>query len=281
MKIITDALELKKYLQKREEPLGFNTKHSLGFVPTMGALHDGHLSLIKKAKEENEFVVVSIFVNPTQFLAGEDLESYPRKDEADKKICELAGVDILFMPTKESIYGEDEVSVSAPDVRGYVLEGATRPGHFSGVLTVVNKLFNIVAPTRAYFGKKDAQQLNLIALMVEQLFMNVTIVPVETVRESDGLALSSRNVYLSAQERKEALKISSSLYEASKMVSQKIYNVEKIQEEMRKILSPLEVSYVAILNRSFEPIEEVEVGNSIILVEALSGTTRLLDNIWL
>ena len=273
MKIITHPLELKEYLKSVDT--------TIGFVPTMGALHEGHLSLIKKAKAENAFVVVSIFVNPTQFLKGEDLDSYPKKDEADKKICSLAGVDVLFMPNAGDIYGEDEVTLLAPLVRGYVLEGATRPGHFSGVLTVVMKLLNIVSPTRAYFGKKDAQQLNLITLMVKHLYMSVEIVPVDTVREKDGLALSSRNVYLNDEEHKQALKISASLKTATKLVMQQNFSIEEIKREMRKTLAPLEVSYVEILNRDFELIQELEIGNSIILVEAVVGNTRLLDNIWL
>jgi len=273
MKIIADANELKNYLKTKNK--------TIGFVPTMGALHDGHLSLIKKAKKECELVVVSIFVNPTQFLEGEDLDKYPSRDEADKKICKLAGVDVLFLPQKLDIYGDDEVSLKAPNVRGFVLEGATRPGHFDGVLTVVNKLFNIVNPDFAYFGKKDAQQLNLITLMVKQLFMDVRIVPVDTVRESDGLALSSRNIYLSKTERKEALKISLSLYEALKMVQQKIYNTETIKKAMHDILVPLEIGYVEILNRDFEIIDTVELGKTVVLVEAIVGNTRLLDNIWL
>ena len=273
MKIITNPLELKEYLKTQNQ--------TIGFVPTMGALHDGHLSLIKKAGEESELVVVSIFLNPTQFLKGEDLDSYPKKDEADKKICEMAGVDILFFPSAVDIYGDDEVSLLSPNIRGYVLEGATRPGHFNGVLTVVMKLLNIVNPTNAYFGKKDAQQLNLITLMVKQLFMSVNIISMDTIRESDGLALSSRNAYLSVDERREALKISASLYEATKMIHQNILDAEEIMKEMRKILSPLDVSYVEILNRDFIKISKVELGNSVILVEAISGETRLLDNVWL
>ncbi len=273
MKTISSALELKAYLR--------NENKTIGYVPTMGALHEGHITLIKEAKKNNEVVVVSIFVNPTQFLAGEDLDKYPRRDEADKKICELAGVDVLFMPQADELYFEDEVKIVAPNVRGYVLEGATRPGHFSGVLRVVMKLLNIVNPTNAYFGKKDAQQLNLIELMIKQYFMDVNIVPVDTVRDADGLALSSRNVYLSKEQRQEALKIPKSLYEASKMVSRGIVNVAEIKEQMLKILEPLEIGYVAILSREFEPIDEVVIGESIILVEALVGDTRLLDNIWL
>ncbi|MDQ7042562.1 MAG: pantoate--beta-alanine ligase [Sulfurimonas sp.] len=273
MKIISNVNELKTYLKKE--------KKIIGFVPTMGALHDGHLSLIKTARKECELLVVSIFVNPTQFLAGEDLDKYPSRDDADKKICKLAGVDVVFLPQRSDIYGDDEVSLNAPNVRGFVLEGATRPGHFDGVLTVVNKLFNIVNPDNAYFGKKDAQQLNLISLMVKQLFLDVNIVAVDTVRESDGLALSSRNIYLSKEERKEALKISRSLYMASKMVQKKVYDTHEIKKVMSEILEPLEVGYIEILNREFEVLDNIEIGNTIVLVEALVGTTRLLDNIWL
>lgn len=275
MKIITDPLELKEYLKEVAK------EHTVGFVPTMGALHEGHTSLIKRAKNENDFVVVSIFVNPTQFLKGEDLEKYPRRDEADKKICTLSGVDVLFFPQASDMYGDDEVSLQAPHVRGYILEGTTRPGHFNGVLTVVMKLLNIVSPTRAYFGKKDAQQLNLITLMAKQLFMSAEIVAVDTVRESDGLARSSRNVYLTSAERQEALKISASLYMASKMVAQKSLDSHAITSKMREILEPLEVAYVEVVSRDFVPLQEVQIGNSIILVEAKVGSTRLLDNIWI
>ena len=273
MKIISTPYELKKYLR--------NQNKTIGFVPTMGALHEGHTALIKKARAQNECVVVSLFLNPTQFLAGEDLQKYPRKDEADKKICELSGVDVLFLPQVEDMYQKDEVSVLAPKVRGYVLEGYSRPGHFNGVLTVVMKLLHIVDPTKAYFGKKDAQQLNLIELMVDQMFMDVEIVAVDTVREKDGLALSSRNIYLSPEQRKEALKISESLYLASKLVSKKIVDIQEIKTQMREVLQPLEVEYVEILSRNFEYITEVVLGNTIILVEAKVGETRLLDNIWL
>ena len=272
MKIISDPLELKEHLK--------NIDKTVGFVPTMGALHQGHIALMKRAREENEVVVVSIFVNPTQFLTGEDLEKYPKKDEADKKICELAGVDILFFPTAKDMYSQDEVKICAPNVRGFILEGATRPGHFSGVLTIVMKLLNIVSPTKAYFGKKDAQQLHLISLMVKQFFMSVEIVPVDIVRDSDGLALSSRNVYLSKEQREAALKIPNSLYAASKLISKNILDTAKIKEQMYAILAPLQVEYVEVLNRDFALIDEVQIGNTVILVEAIVGQTRLLDNIW-
>ncbi len=270
----------------------FTTPHSLrtalrprggtvGFVPTMGALHHGHRALIERARAENDLVVVSIFVNPTQFLEGEDLDAYPRKKEADEKICELAGVDLLFYPDVDAMYGEDEVRLNAPDVRGYILEGTSRPGHFDGVLTVVNKLLNIVRPDRAYFGKKDAQQLMLIETMVDNLFMDVRIVPCETVRDDDGLALSSRNVYLGAEERAEALKIPRSLKRATKLVMQGVLDADRIEAEMAAVLEPLEVEYIAIVDRAFNPLKAVEIGNTIVLVEAVVGTTRLLDNVWI
>lgn len=273
MKIIYEPQQLQHYLKQQNK--------TIGYVPTMGALHEGHRKLIQTARQQNELVVVSIFVNPTQFLAGEDLDKYPRKDEADKKICELSGVDVLFFPNAENIYFEDEVKIEAPDVRGYVLEGNTRPGHFSGVLRVVMKLLNIVKPTRAYFGKKDAQQLNLIQQMVQHYFMDVEIIPVETVRDHDGLALSSRNVYLNTNERKEALKISASLYEAARMIARGETDSDMIIAKMKEILSPLEIGYVAVVDRSFHPVKQACIGDTIILVEALSGSTRLLDNIWL
>ncbi len=273
MKIIHNPLELKEHLK-------LNTK-TVGFVPTMGALHEGHITLIREARKENALVVVSIFINPTQFLKGEDLDKYPKKDEADKKICELAGVDILFFPHANDMYGEDEVCVLAPKVRGFVLEGFSRPGHFNGVLSVVMKLLNIVSPTNAYFGKKDAQQLNLISLMVKQLFMSVNIVSIDTVRESDGLAMSSRNIYLSTIERKEALKISTSLQVATNMIIQGDLEVDSLLKSMKDTLSGLEIFYVEILNRDFELIKQVEIGNTVILVEVKVGQTRLLDNIWL
>lgn len=273
MKIITDPLTLQNELKS------LNKK--IGFIPTMGALHSGHKSLFQRAKKENEIVVVSIFVNPTQFLLGEDLDKYPRREEADKKVCEIAGVHYLFMPNASDIYGVDEVTLNAPHVRGYILEGSSRPGHFSGVLTVVNKLFNIVKPTNAYFGKKDAQQLFLIKEMVKNLFIDINIIGVDTVRESDGLALSSRNIYLSADERKEALKISQSLKIASELIIQSVMDSAMIRAKMREILAPLHVEHIAIVDYNFNAIDRIQRGNTIILVEAVVGTTRLLDNIWI
>ena len=274
MQIVKDAIELKK--------LRASLNGSVGFVPTMGALHEGHISLIKKARAENDFVIVSIFVNPTQFLEGEDLDKYPRKDEADIKICELAGVDIIFMPTIDSVYNEDELSITAPKIRGFILEGAKRPGHFDGVLQIVMKLFNITDATNAYFGKKDAQQLALITQMVKDYFLNVNIVPCEIVRDSRGIALSSRNTYLSEEEYKRALSLSRSLKLASNMVAKGELDCSKIKVAMEELLlkSVDKLDYVAIVDREFRELDKVEIGNSIILVAAFVGKTRLIDNIW-
>ena len=258
---------------------------SIGFVPTMGALHEGHLSLIRKARVKNNTVIVSIFVNPTQFLEGEDLDAYPRKEKADSKICELAGVDILFMPNVEIMYEADELSITAPAIRGFILEGTKRAGHFDGMLQVVMKLLNLIAynkPSsfRAYFGKKDAQQLALIEQMVRNYFINVEIIPCDIIRDSEGLALSSRNIYLSKEERKKALSLSRSLKSATTMLIKKELNVERIKKEMLLTLSEIEVEYVALVNRQFKNIKSVELGNTIILVAGRVGKTRLIDNLW-
>jgi pantoate--beta-alanine ligase len=255
---------------------------SIGFVPTMGALHQGHLSLIQQAREENEHLIVSIFVNPTQFLEGEDLDAYPRKEEADIKICEVAKVDILFMPSIDEMYEADELCIGAPALRGYVLEGEKRPGHFDGMLQVVMKLLNISSADRAYFGKKDAQQLVLIMQMVKNYFMDVTIVPCEIVRDEQGLALSSRNVYLNNDEKTRALCLSRALKRATKMVMAGELDVETIKTQMLKILSEADkVEYVAIVDREFRSLEKIELGNTIILVAAWVGKPRLIDNLWI
>jgi len=271
-----------KILKSPQEAKTFrNTlKGSVGFVPTMGALHEGHLSLIKKAREENDFVIVSIFVNPTQFLPGEDFEKYPRKLQADFEICKRAGVDAVFTPTPENMYSEDEILIKAPKVKGFILEGFFRPGHFDGVLQVVNKLFNIISPTRAYFGKKDAQQLYLIKQMVKNFFFDIEIVEGETIREKDGLALSSRNVYLSEEERKRALSISKALKKAAKL-SSKTDSIEEIKKEMEKILEVDKLQYIAFVDRDFNPIEKIIPNNTIVLIAAYVGNTRLIDNIYI
>lgn len=253
---------------------------TVGFVPTMGALHDGHISLIKKAREENEVVIVSIFVNPTQFLPGEDLDAYPRKDEADKKICEMCKVDYLFMPEISTMYSTEEVLIKAPN-KSYMLEGEARPGHFDGVLQVVLKLFGITQPTNAYFGKKDAQQLSLITQMVKNLFLPINIVPCDIVREKDGLAMSSRNVYLDEKQRQDSLLISKSLYSAASLIAKGERDTKTIKEKIYEVMNILDVEYVAVVDREFNEVENIELNNCVILVVARFGNTRLLDNIWL
>ena len=257
-----------------------NIVGTVGFVPTMGALHDGHISLIKQARSENDVIIVSIFVNPTQFLPGEDLDAYPRKDEADKKICQMCKVDYVFMPEISTMYGKEEVLIKAPN-KSYILEGKTRPGHFDGVLRVVLKLFNLTQPTNAYFGKKDAQQLSLIMQMVKDLFLPINIVPCEIIREDDGLALSSRNIYLDATQRKDALLISKSLYMAGSLIASGERNINAVENKLYSIMQTLDVEYVAIVDREFNELKVVEPKNTIILVVARFGNTRLLDNIWL
>ena len=277
--IIVNSIE---ELHKETEKI----KGSVGFVPTMGALHEGHLSLIREAREGNDVVIVSIFVNPTQFLDGEDLDDYPRREEADSKICQLAGVDILFMPTVDMMYESDELRITAPAIRGFVLEGSSRAGHFDGMLQVVMKLLNLIAyhkPSifRAYFGKKDAQQLVLIEQMVRSYFINVEIVPCAIVRDVDGLALSSRNIYLNREERQKALSLSRSLKKATDMILRDELDTVKIKTEMALVLSDVEVEYVALVIRQFQRLNRVKIGETIILVAGRVGQTHLIDNLWI
>ncbi len=224
---------------------------------------------------------MSIFVNPTQFLEGEDIDSYPRQVEADLEICKRAGVDFVFLPETSDMYEQDEAMMKAPPVRGFILEGEKRPGHFDGVLTVVLKLLNLIRPRCAYFGKKDAQQLYLLQNMVKNFFLTCKIVPCEIVRQNDGLALSSRNAYLSDDERVEALKLSKSLKKASELIQQGELNTSLIKDKMLDVLKPLRVDYVEIVNRDFNLIEKIDLQNSIILVAAHVGKARLIDNMWI
>ena len=253
----------------------------VGFVPTMGALHDGHLTLMRESVANNDHTIVSIFVNPTQFLVGEDLDKYPRDEEGDRLKCKDVGVDAIFMPTPMMMYSEDELSIKAPNIRGFVLEGYNRPTHFDGVLQVVLKLFNLVKPTNGYFGKKDAQQLLLIKHMVDRLFLDINIVPMEIVREDDGLAMSSRNVYLSSEQRIEALKISKSLFFAKELIDKGeiCYNI--IKQNIVESLNPLDIEYVQIVTTDLKIADKIQRGNTIILIAVKIGNTRLIDNIWI
>ncbi len=273
MKIFNDIFELIEYRK--------GLKGDVGFVPTMGALHNGHLSLIRNSIENSDFTIVSIFVNPTQFLPNEDLDRYPKREKADIQICKLAGVDAVFVPSSSDIYQKSEPVILAPNKKAYILEGAKRPGHFDGVLRVVLKLLNIVNPTNAYFGKKDAQQLYLIQNMVSTLFLRTKIIPCEIVREEDGLALSSRNVYLSDKDRKKALNISKSLKLASKAMMKGEFDCDVLKNIMKETMKELEIEYIEMVDRDFNKIDKIVLKNSIILVAAKVGETRLIDNLWI
>lgn len=253
---------------------------TVGFVPTMGYLHEGHASLMDAARE-NDKVVVSIFVNPMQFGPNEDLASYPRDLEHDAKVCEAHGVDLIFHPTPEEMYGDNFYSYVDMDVLTKELCGLSRPVHFRGVCTVVAKLFNIVTPDKAYFGQKDAQQLAVIKRMVKDLNMPLTIVGCPIIREEDGLAKSSRNTYLSPEERKAALVLSRSIFLGKKMVEQGEKDCKKIKEAMTAEIEkePLaKIDYVKIVDLStMQQVETTEHG-VLAAIAVYIGKTRLIDN---
>ena len=279
MKIIKDIKEmqnLSKNLKKDK---------SIGFVATMGALHEGHLSLTHQAKEQNDVVVMSIFVNPLQFAEGEDFNTYPRDRKRDEKLAEEAGVDILFFPSREEMYPEDFQTHINVEKLTQVLEGASRPSFFKGVTTVVCKLFNAVKPDRAYFGEKDAQQLIVIKKMVEDLNMDVEIVPMPIIREYDGLAMSSRNKYLNIEERKSAVSLYKALKKAKQMIDDKIFDTKIIIQNMEKIISSYpftHIDYISINHISnLKSLKYIEIGKTLISLTVFVGKTRLIDNIWI
>lgn len=254
---------------------------SIGFVPTMGYLHEGHASLMKRAKEECDKVVASIFVNPMQFGVNEDLDSYPRDLEADAKLCESIGVDLIFHPEVEEMYAEGFCSFV--DMNGLTKElcGKSRPIHFRGVCTVVNKLFNIVTPDKAFFGQKDAQQLAVIRRMVKDLNMDIEVVGCPIIREEDGLAKSSRNTYLNEEERKAALILSQTIRLGEQMVKAGVTDVKELVNAMKENISkePLaKIDYVeAVSMDTIEKIDKVE-GNVLVAMAVYIGKTRLIDN---
>ncbi|MCI9416932.1 MAG: pantoate--beta-alanine ligase [Eubacterium sp.] len=254
---------------------------SVGFVPTMGYLHEGHKSLIVKAVSDNDKVVVSDFVNPIQFGANEDLSTYPRDIELDKKLCEAAGADLIFHPQPDEMYASDfSTFVEAQNV-SRELCGRTRPTHFRGVCTVVCKLFHIVMPDRAYFGQKDAQQLAVIRRMVRDLNMDIEIVGCPIVREADGLAKSSRNTYLNEEERKAALALSKAIFYGEEMIRNGERKAEVVLSAMRSIIEeePLaKIDYVEMTDAdSIEPIETAQ-GRTLTAIAVYIGKTRLIDN---
>ncbi len=255
---------------------------TIGFVPTMGYLHEGHLSLVKTSVHDNDFTVMCIFVNPTQFGPNEDFEKYPRDMERDLRLAESAGVDVVFSPSVAEMYPESyKTYVEVEDITK-VLCGLSRPVHFKGVTTVVNKLFNIVEPDKAYFGQKDAQQVIVIKKMVRDLNMNLEIITCPIVRESDGLAMSSRNVYLNKEERAEAVVLSKSLFEAKEMINKGEKSAEKIVEFIRGriMLQKLaDIDYVEVVSAdSLERLDNLE-GSILIALAVRFGKTRLIDNV--
>lgn len=276
MKIITKIADMKRLRQELTEPVGL--------VPTMGYLHEGHLSLVRQARIENPSLVVTIFVNPTQFGPQEDFKSYPRDTKRDLTLLEKEATDVAFIPSAEEMYPPQFNSWTEVGEVTKRLEGASRPGHFRGVTTVCAKLFNIVQPKRAYFGQKDAQQALVIKKMVSELNMNLEIVTLPTVREPDGLALSSRNTYLSPEERKAASVLYQALTLAKRLWEQWEKDAERIRQEMRGLIQkePLaNIDYVSIADA--ETLDELNIVKSPALVSLAVkiGKTRLIDNVLL
>lgn len=276
MKIVETIAEVKSIVRAWKK-----SDASIGFVPTMGYLHAGHLSLIQRARQENDRVVVSIFVNPTQFGANEDLDSYPRDLQHDAALCENAGVDLIFHPTLEQMYPKGFCSFVDVDVLTKELCGLSRPVHFRGVCTVVSKLFHIITPDRAYFGEKDAQQLAVIKRMVQDLNMDVDVIGCPIVRETDGLAKSSRNTYLSPEERKAALVLSRSITQGKKYVQQGEKNAHTLVQAMTEIIEkePLaKIDYVKVVDlftmQQIDTLDRPFLAAMAVYIEK----TRLIDN---
>ncbi len=276
MKIVAETEEVREQVRQwRKEGL------SVGLVPTMGYLHEGHKSLIDKAVQQNDRVVVSVFVNPIQFGPGEDLATYPRDLERDAALCEAAGASLIFHPEKENMYFDDFCTFVDMDGLTKGLCGKTRPTHFRGVCTVVSKLFHIVQPDRAYFGQKDAQQLAVIRRMVRDLNFDLEIVGCPIIREEDGLAKSSRNTYLSQEERAAAVILHKGLLRGEEMIRNGERDVSAVIREITGIIEsePLaKVDYVEVVD--FDRIEKIDTieGNVLAAVAVYIGKTRLIDN---
>lgn len=273
-KTIASVRELVKAARSRDQ--------KIALVPTMGALHIGHIALMERAVKDCDYVVVSIFVNPTQFCPGEDLEKYPRPLDADLEICEQVGVDLVFTPTTEQMYGTANLTWVTVEKLTEPLCGRLRPGHFRGVTTVCAKLFSIVQPDIAYFGQKDGQQAIVIKKMVADLNMPLHVVVCPTVREPDGLAVSSRNQYLTEQQKKDAALIYKSLQNCKEMVEDGITDTKSIIAQMREILSQapaIKIEYVSILDA--ETLQEIGSVDRLVLaaVAVRIGQARLIDNI--
>ena len=277
MKIINHIDKMKTYarIMKKENKL-------VGLVPTMGYLHEGHLSIIKAARNQSDIVIVSIFVNPVQFGPDEDFEKYPRDIKRDEELAKECGVDIIFYPKKEDMYPEGFSTYVDVEKLTKVLCGKSRPGHFRGVTTVVMKLFEIIKPDIAYFGQKDAQQAYVIKKMIEDLNMDIITKIMPIIREEDGLAMSSRNIYLTKSERKDASLIYKSLKLAEGLIGSGEINPKKIIKKMRDLLSEkpsLKIDYILIVDtKSLKEVTTVE-GEVLIAIAVFIGKTRLIDNI--
>ncbi len=276
MLVISSPVEMQQFsLNARNEG------KTVGLVPTMGFLHEGHLSLMRKACEENDIVIISIFVNPIQFGPNEDLDKYPRDLERDKALAEKVGVDVIFHPAKDDMYLESASTWVEETMLSKPLCGLSRPGHFKGVTTVVLKLLNIVQPHNSYFGWKDAQQALIIKRMVRDLSVpvNVNICPI--VREPDGLAMSSRNSYLSPEEREKALVLWQALQAAKKKIDGGERDSGLLKREMRNIIEPKasKIDYISIADiNTLEEVEEIK-GEILIALAVFIGSIRLIDNI--
>jgi pantoate--beta-alanine ligase len=274
MKVIEKIVDIRKLRQKLAEPVGF--------VPTMGYLHEGHISLVKKARKENGSVIVSIFVNPTQFGPKEDFKSYPRDTDRDLKMLKPL-TDIVFMPSTLEMYPENYDTWVVPGDITERLEGAARPGHFRGVATVVAKLFNIVQPTRAYFGQKDAQQVAVVKKMVSDLNMDLQIIACPTVRETDGLAMSSRNIYLTREQRRAAAVLYRALTLARELWEQGEKDAGTIRHQMTELIEkePLaDISHISIAHPETlkEMLHRIKAP-ALVSLAVKFGKTRLIDNI--
>lgn len=276
MKIVSTKSELRAIVQ------GIKSKgQSVGLVPTMGALHEGHMSLVRQAALESDFVIVTIFVNPLQFGANEDLDRYPRRLEADAQLCEQFGAHLVFAPNPTEMYGRPTQTLIENTELDQSYCGAFRPGHFKGVLTVVAKLFNLSQADRAFFGSKDYQQLYLIKRMAEDLDIATAVVACPTIREEDGLAMSSRNEYLSADERQRALGISSGLLLARAAFGQGERRAEALAALVRAELEKsgaTQIQYIEVLDSTDLLPREQLADCGVILVAAYYGATRLIDN---
>ncbi|HBT39355.1 MAG: pantoate--beta-alanine ligase [Pseudothermotoga sp.] len=276
MKLIESVSTMKQVAESERE-----AEKLIGFVPTMGYLHEGHLSLVRRCRKENDVVVVSIFVNPAQFGPNEDYGSYPRDLKRDLSMLEMESVDYVFAPSVEEMYPANYSTYVVEEILSKHLCGRSRPTHFRGVCTIVTKLFNIVKPHRAYFGQKDAQQFRIIRRMVRDLNMDVELIECPIVREPDGLAMSSRNVYLVGEERKQALALYQSLKIAEQLYRSGERDAARIKEKMLQHFAKFDlvkVDYVEIVDEeTLQPVERLE-GKVLVAVAAWVGKARLIDN---